>query len=201
MSDRYLVVDDFYPDPDELVRKALGALDSEILRGNFSEVMTFESYLPDSHQQRIQQLLNEPALRPSSELNGKFRLSQASGAHVKNIHFDPGVKNQWSGVVYLSKAHPEVEGISFWKHRQTGLEEVPRSDEERSKYGWSSNGEMRRFFASDGQDVSQWDKTQTVPFKYNRLVLFRPWLFHSSGEAFGDSLSTSRIVQTLFMGS
>jgi len=45
-----------------------------------------------------------------------------------------------------------------------------------------------------------WETTFTVPYKYNRLVLFRPWLFHSPGESFGDTLQSSRIVKTLFPG-
>jgi len=48
-------------------------------------------------------------------------------------------------------------------------------------------------------DESLWEIDMVVPYRYNRLVLFRPWLFHAPGDAFGNTLETSRIVQTFFL--
>ena len=58
---------------------------------------------------------------------------------------------------------------------------------------------IKNLLEIEGVDDSYWKKTFSVPYKYNRLVLFRPWLFHSPGQAFGDSIESSRIVQTLFL--
>lgn len=115
-----------------------------------------------------------------------------------HIHFDTEVKTVWAGVVYLSKNHPDIEGTSFWKHRRTGLEEIPRTDEGLSRYGWNSSQDVANFLRTEGKDESLWVKTLSVPYKYNRLVLFRPWLFYSPGKSFGNSLESSRMVQTLF---
>jgi hypothetical protein len=35
----------------------------------------------------------------------------------------------------------------------------------------------------------------TVPMRFNRLILYRPWLWHSAGEAFGASLDDGRLIQ------
>jgi hypothetical protein len=34
--------------------------------------------------------------------------------------------------------------------------------------------------------------------KYNRLVLFRPWIFHNAGPGFGDSVENGRVIYPLF---
>ena len=47
---------------------------------------------------------------------------------------------------------------------------------------------------------SQFMFVLAIPYKYNRLVLFRPWMFHSPGVNFGDTLESCRKVQTLFLG-
>ena len=37
----------------------------------------------------------------------------------------------------------------------------------------------------------------TVPMRFNRLILYRPWLWHSAGPGFGDSNETGRLIQVL----
>ena len=32
---------------------------------------------------------------------------------------------------------------------------------------------------------------------FNRLILYRPWLWHSAGESFGDSVENGRLVQLM----
>jgi hypothetical protein len=103
-------------------------------------------------------------------------------------------------VVYLSKNRPTVDGTIFWKHKPTGLEEIPRTEEGLAKFGLNNQGGIKNLLKNEGVDESYWEKTLAVPYRYNRLVLFRPWLFHSPGEAWGDTLATSRLVQTLFLG-
>lgn len=38
----------------------------------------------------------------------------------------------------------------------------------------------------------------TVPMRFNRLVLLRPWLWHTASPGFGDSMETGRLVYLLF---
>ena len=38
----------------------------------------------------------------------------------------------------------------------------------------------------------------TVPMRFNRLVLLRPWLWHTSGLGFGDSIENGRLVYLMF---
>lgn len=147
----------------------------------------------------FQKLLLETSIDSSANACGRIRFSKENDSFKLLIHFDTEVKTVWAGVVYLSKNHPDIEGTSFWKHKRTGLEEIPRTDEGLSRYGWNSSQDVANFLRTEGKDESLWVKTLSVPYKYNRLVLFRPWLFHSPGKSFGNSLESSRMVQTLFL--
>ena len=37
-----------------------------------------------------------------------------------------------------------------------------------------------------------------VPMRFNRLVLLRPWLWHTAGPAFGDRPENARLVYLMF---
>lgn len=199
MLNKYFVVDDFYDKPDELVKAALSCAKEDKSAGNYAGVMTSSSFLGQHHKTLFQNLLNEQSINPATDANGRIRFSKESDHYSQHIHFDGGINTKWSGVVYLSKSHPSIEGTAFWKHLKTDLEEIPKTVEGFSKYGWNTSQDLKNFLETDGVDETKWEKTFSIPYKYNRLVLFRPWLFHSPGPAFGDSLETSRMVQTIFL--
>lgn len=201
MINRYIIVDDFYNDPDTVVKVASDSLteeDSPI--GNFAGVMTKDSFLSEQHRDIFQKLTLEPALNSSTNANGRIRFTKANDSFKFHIHYDVDMKTKWAGVVYLSKDHPKTDGTSFWRHLRTGLEVAPNTVEGFAKYGWRNFHDLKAFLETEGLDESLWEKTFTVPYKYNRLVLFRPWLLHSPGPSFGDTLETSRKVQTIFLG-
>ena len=200
MLNRYFVIDDFYNDPDRLVEAALDAQRDGASRGNYAGVMTKEAFLSADQRDFFEKLLQQAPINASTELNGKIRFSKLGDPYTQHIHFDAG-NTHWSGVVYLSKEHPKVDGTAFWKHLRTGLEEIPRTLEGAHAAGFTTPEKVQRFLQVDGVDESLWEKTLSIPYKYNRLVLFRPWMFHSPGPQFGESLESSRKVQTLFLGA
>jgi len=202
MRDRYIIVDDFYNDPDQLVQVALDSLrEEDSPSGGYAGVMTTESYLGEHHRDIFQKLTLEPTINTSTNANGRLRFTRANDPFKFHIHFDVEKQTRWAGVVYLSKNHPTVDGTCFWKHKKTGLEVAPNTVEGFAEYGWKSFEDLRAFLEIEGIDESLWEKTLSIPYKYNRLVLFRPWVLHSPGPAFGDTLESSRIVQTLFLGN
>jgi hypothetical protein len=201
MINRYYIIDDFYNDPDELVRVSLESAINFGSNGNFAGVMTSQAFLSIHQRDLFQKLLLEPSIDSSTQLNGKVRFTKEGDPYKQNIHFDGGFDTKWSGVVYLSKNHPNVDGTAFWKHKKSGLEEIPRTEAGLAKVGLNSREGIKNLLEKDGIDETQWEKTLAVPYRYNRLVLFRPWLFHSPGVAWGNTLQTSRIVQTIFLGN
>jgi len=202
MLNRYIIVDDFYNEPEKLVQVALDSVREEQLpRGNYAGIMTTKSYLGEQHREIFKKLTMEPSIDSSTNANGKIRFTKPDDPFKFHIHYDVDMETKWAGVIYLSKNHPETDGTSFWRHKRTGLEIAPNTVEGFNKYGWKSFEDLRSFLETEGIDESLWEKTLTVPYKYNRLVLFRPWMLHSPGPAFGDTLENCRVIQTLFLGN
>jgi hypothetical protein len=202
MLNRYIIIDDFYNDPDELVRVALNSVSAEDSpTGNFAGLMTTQAYLGEQQREIFQKLTLEPSINSSTNANGRIRFTKENDTFNFHIHYDVDMQTKWAGVVYLSKDHPKTDGTCFWRHLRTGLEMAPNTVEGFAKYGWRDFNDLKKFLATEGLDESLWEKTFSIPYKYNRLVLFRPWLLHSPGPSFGDSLETSRKVQTIFLGN
>ena len=57
---------------------------------------------------------------------------------------------------------------------------------------------MVDFFNIEGTDESKWTELDNISFKYNRLVMFRPWMWHSNGDWFGTTHEDARLVQLFF---
>jgi hypothetical protein len=60
---------------------------------------------------------------------------------------------------------------------------------------------VTRVLERDTVDDSKWEMTMRVPMRFNRLILLRPWLWHTAGEAFGDSIRNGRLVYLMFFES
>ena len=50
----------------------------------------------------------------------------------------------------------------------------------------------------DSVDDSQWEMTMRIPMRFNRLVLLRPWFWHTAGPAIGDRPENGRLVYLMF---
>lgn len=198
--DRFCIVDNFYTDPDFVRNLALSLPKEETSRGNYAGIMSFDSFLTNEHLEAIGALLNHP-VAPSTQFSGNFRFTKSTDSFKQDIHFDPGDSNCFcAGVCYLTPNHPtNADGTIFWKHNKTGLESIPLTSEGIQHYGWNDTNDLKLFLETDGIDHSLWTRTLTIPFKYNRLVLFRPWLFHSPGAAFGNTFEDCRLIQTFFL--
>jgi len=197
---RYIVVDNFYTQPEAMRLHALQMEKEDESGGNYAGVMTKDSFLTQEHLEAFKKLIGQD-IYPSTSLTGKFRFTKESDEAKQCIHFDPGDNNaSWAGVIYLSHNN-EHEGTSFWRHNRTNLEAIPRTLEGIQLYGWNGPDDLKQFLDTEGMDESLWTKTLTIPFKYNRLILFRPWMFHSPGPAFGSDIETARLIQTFFFGT
>ena len=196
--DRMIVVDNFYKNPDMIRAFAMQAEKTDKSDGNYAGVMTQNNFLTQEHLDAFSQLLGHQVF-PSTSFTGRFRFTKTGDEYTQDIHFDPGDNNScWAGVIYLTPDIENTDGTIFWKHKRTGLEAIPRTIEGIQEHGWTGVEDLKTFLETDGVDHSLWDKTFTVPYKYNRLVMFRPWMFHSPGPAFGDNIENSRLIQTFF---
>lgn len=68
--------------------------------------------------------------------------------------------------------------------------------------GYTTPNEMYEdIIGKDGVDTAKWEMTMRVPMRYNRLILLRPWLWHTAGQGFGDCLENGRLVYLMFFGA
>lgn len=198
MNQNIIVVDDFYTNPDEIRNIALNSNYPEpeteyTYPGKNSE----DSYYNQEIHFNFEKLINQK-LKPADR-NGYFRISLENDSHKQDIHVDPSW--EWGAVVYLSNPKDCVNegGTSFWRHNTLNIEMCPKTDKEAQNYGFSSYEEARGSFVyDDGQDRSKWTRYFLCPMKYNRMVIFRTYLWHSHNYNFGTNLENGRLVQLFF---
>jgi Family of unknown function (DUF6445) len=102
--------------------------------------------------------------------------------HKPMIHSDRE-HGEWTCIVYMSE-HKEISGTAFWRHRKTGLCELP-SLEEMTEDGTFELWQKDIKAAS----TKDFEKMDFVRGKFNRAVIFNAPLFHSRvSEAKGNRI-------------
>ena len=111
-----------------------------------------------------------------------FRKSPVGQVEPHFIHSDVDM-GEWSAILYLNENPPAEDGTCFWTHRSTGAigSSVPH---ERSE---------------EGKDAGNWDLRMRVNSRFNRLLVFPSWYFHSRsiGENWGQGRD-ARLIQVVF---
>lgn len=54
---------------------------------------------------------------------------------------------------------------------------------------------------NDAQDITKWDLVDVIGNVFNRLVLYRGDIFHSSLDYFGTNKENGRLFQTFFFNT
>ncbi len=196
MTTSLIVVDDFLPEAQRL-REAALRLTYPDQEGAFPGRNSLERLEIDGLPEYISQLTGE-RLKPMSPPGSyaKFRITLAADVGRGRVHVDPGY---WSGILYLSRPEDCRGGTDFFRHRRTGTDRRPMTAEEVEALGYASFEEAHAdIIERDGMDESAWETTMTVPMRFNRLVLLRPWLWHTAGRGFGDGLDNGRLVYLMF---
>ena len=195
MTVSLIVIDDFLGQPEVLRERAL-ALQYET-EGAYPGRNSTERIKIEGLEEQVSWIVREPLCEPHPlQSHAKCRLTLASDDEPGRIHVDPSF---WSGILYLSRPEDCRGGTEFYRHIPTGTDEVPRRIEEINALGYASSSEMsHQILDKDGGDRSKWELTMTVPMRFNRLVLLRPWLWHTSGAGFGDSIENGRLVYLMF---
>ena len=196
MQTSYLVVDDFLPNPDELRRRAL-ALDYPDQRGQFPGRNSLQRLELPGLTEASSSLVGEPlipASRPQSHAKCRLTLSRDEG--IGRVHIDV---SYWSGILYLSKPEDCRGGTDFFRHRATNSDRFPVTNEELAATGFASFEDAHKgIIEGEGTKAEAWEHVTRIPMRYNRLLLLRPWLWHTAGPGFGDRPENGRLVYLMF---
>lgn len=196
MPTSLIVVDDVLQEAQSLRDAALRLTYPE-QEGAFPGRNSLERIEIDGLAQYVSQLTGErlqPMSPPGS--HAKFRITLASDTGRGKVHVDPGY---WSGILYLSRPGDCRGGTDFFRHRRTNSDRRPMTTEEVAALGYASYDDAHRdIIERDGTDDTAWEPTMTVPMRFNRLVLLRPWLWHTAGPGFGSTPEDGRLVYLMF---
>lgn len=194
MHQSLIIVEDFYPDPMAVRRKALACAYPQVEgRRTYPGRNSEQKFLIPGMDQAVSQVVGEPVAGSPvpHAAHGRFRITLADDKSRYLVHVDPTALT-WVGVVYLNPPEQCRGGTAFFRHTGLNSDRTPLAEAELRAYGPSSIAELLQ---QDGNDADKWEHLMTVPMRFNRLVLYRPWQWHSAGDAFGSTLEDGRLVQ------
>ena len=194
-----IIVDDFFDNAVQL-REAALRLDYPQVSGKFPGRNSQQRLQLEGLDQEVSRLVGEPLVAmPPPQAHGKFRIATAGEQGSAKVHVDTA---HWSGILYLSRPEDCRGGTEFFRHRATNSDRGPINDEEARAQGYASARQMiSDILERDTMNDDAWEMTMRVPMRFNRLVLLRPWLWHTAGEAFGNSLENGRLIYLMFFAS
>lgn len=194
-----IIVDDFFDNAVQL-REAALRLDYPQVPGKFPGRNSQQRLQLEGLDREVSRLVGEPLVAmPPPQAHGKFRIATAGEQGSAKVHVDTA---HWSGILYLSRPEDCRGGTEFFRHRATNSDRGPINDEEARAQGYASARQMiSDILERDTMNDDAWEMTMRVPMRFNRLVLLRPWLWHTAGEAFGNSLENGRLIYLMFFAS
>lgn len=196
MYQSLIVVDDFYPNPHEIRKIALTSEYPEItVKRTFPGRNSASNHIVPGLDRVMSHILSEPAVGSTDprSLHGFFRITHEGEQGRFGVHVD-ATSQQWVGVIYLNPPEQCQGGTSFFRHIGMGIDRTPLTDAELNAYGASN---ILDLLEKEGNDPSKWERLMTVPMRFNRLIMYRPWIWHAPGDPFGNTIENSRLIQLL----
>jgi|688.fasta_scaffold280186_1 hypothetical protein len=176
----FIVVDNFYKNPDEVREFALQ-----------QEFIEHKEY----HKgKRTDKLFKFPGLKEKFEnllgrkiknwdthgTNGCFQYCIGGDQLVYHNDFQT-----YAGLIYLTPDAPPESGTTFYRSKHTKKMKV-------------EHGESNIVFQNGFLDPTQFDVVDVVGNVYNRLVLFDAQFIHAASCYFGNTISNGRLFQLFF---
>jgi len=200
MLPAFLFIDDFLADP-IAARLAALALDYDpaFKQGNYPGLLSTRPLLIPDLDEAVAKVIGRKVMPQPGTTHQHCRLTLAGDKGVSGVHIDPCF---YSGILYLSLPEHCRGGTDFFRHRRTGLERAPTDMMGAMRAGYPDpNMLIEDVVNSDTLKPARWEKTFTAPMRFNRLILFSPWLFHNSARGFGNTPETGRLVHLMFFAA
>jgi hypothetical protein len=196
MLNNLILVDDFLDSVDQL-REAALRLQYPRIQGQFPGRNSQQRINLEGLSEQVSHLVGEPVIPiDPPESHGKCRLTLANDKGRGKVHID---HCYWSGILYLSRPEDCHGGTDFFRHIRTQSDRAPLTRKDLAKMGYDDFDKVHRDLVElEGTQEDKWELTMTVPMRYNRLVLLRPWMWHTAGPGFGDRTENGRLVFLMF---
>jgi len=193
----HIVIDDFLADPESIRKTALGLVypprhEADIYPGrNANQALAFPGI-----ENLIGEIVHEQLTPQTGTSHGRPRLAQAGDKGEASVHID---MNYWSAMVYLSRDEDCREGTHFFRHKKTGWDMAPAFPGMAEQAGYlNADDALKDILKENGRDSDAWEHRMTIPMKFNRLAIFRGYLWHDAGVSFGTNPEDSRLVLPFF---
>ena len=174
-----IIIDDFYINPDEVRKFALGQ--EFTVTGNYPSRRT-EPFATLDHKEAFERILTTKISYWPKQYNGCFQ--HTTDNHKSWIHRD---LTDYSAMVYLTPDPPADGGTLVYRHKATGKSRKSEATEEELKQ-----------MNDDSGDATKWDVMDVVGNKYNRLIIFTGRRSHKSNKYFGTDKASGRLFQVFF---
>ncbi|GJL94501.1 MAG: hypothetical protein DHS20C05_09060 [Hyphococcus sp.] len=192
-----MIIDDFLSDPSAAREQALALdYDPQNKRGKYPGHISTEPLNIKGLSERVSRLINTPVLPAPDTIHGHCRITLKGDKGRSGVHIDPAF---YSGILFLSLPQDCKGGTDFFRHKHTGLERLPSNTDDVVKAGYSDiNALIEGVVNKDTLSTTKWERTMRIPMRFNRLILFSPWMFHNSAAAFGVTKENGRLVNLMF---
>lgn len=187
----FVVVDDFFADPDGIREFALGLNfleDSRYYRGKRSD----RRFLAPSVKEQFERLVQRPITKwEAHPVNGVFQY--CVGGEQQVFHSD---HQQYAAVVYLTPNAPVSSGTWLVRSKATGLRIV--TAESAAKINMDVREAEQLTYKGKLLDPTAWEIVDVIGNVYNRMVLWNARLIHAAGHYFGTDVTNGRLFQIYF---
>jgi Family of unknown function (DUF6445) len=192
------IVDDFYPNPEQIRQKALemSYSEPEALVG-----WRTEAYQPNGIRSLLERKFGvnikfwETDVKAVDVCNGVFFSAFAKGSRAETVGVHSDDPPDWMMVlVYLSPGAPYDSGTSIWQHGGTGL--IARPTRRDAVQLGMTLGKLEARLVRDSQKPSRWVEVDRIGNVYNRAVMFSGGFFHSATKHFGSNSRNGRLYQS-----
>ena len=153
-----------------------------------------------SLEQRVSHILQEPVVALRDKGHGIFRLSQHPQQHNFNVSLD---QMAWIGILHLTLPENCRGGTEFFRHKASSTDRALLQDRDLDTLGVQTpdagNAIFSKIFKNDLRHENKWISQMTIPMRFNRLVMYRPWMWHKQTSGFGTDPSSGRLDYLLFL--
>lgn len=197
---KVVITDDFYRHPDK-VREAALKMTYDRSDDQFPGLRSTEPFLTYGLQDFFTKKcgINWNKTIEAGTSNGCFQIMLESDGPNSYVH--PDKATEIAALVYLSPGHDGEPGTSFYRHKRFGISEFPDTQAALTiaqEHGVSVEDFFKEIRA-DRFDLDRWECLYTLPYRYNRLVVYRSNLFHKNASVWGSDEKSGRLIHSFFL--